>query len=497
MDVVDEQVDTIGKSMLGLTLGCARCHDHKFDPVSQRDYYALAGILTSTVTLHDRLGGPKEDESDWSRRGLGAGGEERLRAFLGEHRYAWQRAGNKVYGGKKKIAELEAKLKQASAEIATSGDKADPEAMQQRNKLAAELQTARDEQEKWTKQLAELEAKLPPYAEAVAEAAEPRDTELRIRGVPSSKGEVVPRGFLEVASWPGQPRVNAQQSGRLELARWVGSEQNPLTARVYANRVWQHLFGEGLVRSVDNFGPRGDAPTHPELLEFLAQRFIAGGWRLKPILREIVTSRAYRMSTRFSAEASAVDPENKLLWRQNKRRLEPEEIRDTLLFVSGRLDPKTAESLIAHLPLKDLSGAEAAALENRDFRRTVYQPIIRTMEPDVLQTFDFPPTAMTSGERPKTTVAPQALYFMNAPFVQECAKQFGESLMAVADGVNTAPLVREAFRRAVGRQPSTSEHQLLSAYLATQFEGPPGPTAHDVAKLCQAILASTQFQILD
>jgi hypothetical protein len=338
---------------------------------------------------------------------------------------------------------------------------------------------------------------MPPYAEAVAEGASIADEALRIRGVPASRGDVVPRGFLQVASWPGQPQVNARQSGRLELAQWIASPQNPLTARDYVNRVWMLLFGEGLVRSVDNFGPRGEMPTHPELLDYLAQRFIAGGWRLKPLLREIVTSLAYRMSTEFSSAAAALDPENKLLWRQNKRRLTPEEIRDTLLVVSGQLDSERATTLLPHLPMKSLEGGDAAHLEVASAKRTIYLPIIRTMEYDIAQIFDFPPTAMTTGQRPQTTIAPQALYFLNAPFVQDSAKKFALALTPHLDGVNIAPVVREAFTRAIGRAPSADEQRLLCAYLDTQFEGPPGPTEHDLAKLCQALLGSTQFQFLD
>ena len=489
LDVVDEQVDTIGKSLLGLTLGCARCHDHKFDPVPQRDYYALAGIFTSTVTLEDRLGGPREDESDWSRRGLG-GTDARLREFLATNRHEWVKSGAKADGARVKIAEIEGKLREAGRNGAVVAEDA-------RGKLVAELEKARAELAKQSARHAELEAQLPPYAEAVADAEKPGDAQVRIRGVPSSKGDVVPRGFLQVASWAGQPAVNPARSGRLELARWIAAPANPLTARVAANRIWKHLFGEGIVRSVDNFGPRGEPPSHPELLDFLARRFIAHGWRMKPLIRELVTSRAYRMSTRHDPGAFASDSGNRLLWRQHKRRLEPEEIRDTMLVVSGQLDATPAETLLPGLPLRSIEGPDAERIQIVSGKRTIYLPIIRTMEHDILQVFDFPPTAMTSGERPGTTVAPQALYFMNAPFVQDCSKRFATGLMPLLDGVNTESIICEAFTRAVCRAPRSGEARLLRAYLGTQFEGPGGPTVHDVSKLCQAVLGSTQFQLLD
>ena len=345
--------------------------------------------------------------------------------------------------------------------------------------------------------LAKLEAAMPPYAEAVRDTAKPTDTQLRIRGVPSSRGETIPRGFLQVASFAGEPEVNPEQSGRLELAQWITSPANPLTARVIVNRVWQHLFGEGLVRTPDNFGTRGEPPTHPDLLDHLAVKFIEGGWRLKPLIAEIVSSRAYRMSTQHVTHGASIDPENRLLWRQNRRRLEPEEIRDTLLHLGGVLDPRPVETLLPGLPLRDLQGGDAKRLNVQSHHRTIYQPVIRTMERDEFQIFDFAPTAMTTGQRARTTVAPQALYFMNAPFVQEQAQRFAERIGAERDGINVTPVVRAAWREAIGRDSDAAELKLLSTYLETQFEGPPGPTIHDLGKLCQAILGSTAFQFLD
>ncbi len=490
LDVVDEQLDTIGKAMLGLTLGCARCHDHKFDPIPQRDYYALAGIFTSTVTLQDRLGGEKEDESDWSRRGLGTDGDQQLQEFLKQYRYEWVKAGQKTYSANRSIRESEMKLA------------ALPSDAEDRAKILEELEKAKFNRDKYAPRFAELTKLMPQYAEAVQDAPDIGDTQLRIRGVPSARGETVPRGFLQVAEFPGQPQLNTMQSGRLELAQWVASPQNPLTARVFVNRVWQKLFGEGLVRSVDNFGVRGDLPTHPELLDHLTRRFIDSGWRIKPLIREIVTSRAYRMGT-STGSAAKVDPENRLLWRQNKRRLEPEEIRDTLLLLGGQLDRRPAESLIGHLSLNDLNGSDAAELDIRDNRRTIYQPIIRTMEPDILQVFDFANPGTTTGQRATTTVAPQSLFFLNSPLVGDASKQFADLLWSAHEGklrdadFGVAQFVEAAFSNATSRRPTDAERQVLSCYLMTQFEGPPGPTVHDLAKLCQAILGSTQFQFLD
>ena len=483
MDVVDEQVDTIGKSLLGMTLGCARCHDHKFDPIPQRDYYAMAGIFTSTVTLIDRIGGPKEDESDWSRRGLGPDGDAKWKTFWTAHRYEWVTAIKDAYKARTKIAELEGKRERSEYD-------------RQQDPLAGDLA-------KYRKQLTEAEAKLtgfgeqlPPLAMAPAEAEEPADTELRIRGVAASRAEVVPRGFLQVASFAGQPELNRKQSGRLELARWIADERNPLTARVWVNRVWKHLLREGIVRSTDNFGTTGEAPTHPELLDHLAARFIAGGWSTKGLVREIVLSRTYRQATTIDAAVAVGDPENRLLWRQNRRRLEPEELRDALLLFSGRLDPSPSREMVNHLPLNDI-GDDPAVFKLGDDRRTVYQPIIRNIEPDVLAIFDFANTAMVTGERARTTVAPQALYFLNSPAVREGAASIAARWMSEVRRDDAAGFVRLAFRRLTGRPPTTAEATTLDRYFAAQYEGPPGPTDHDAMKLVQAILASTQFQFVD
>jgi len=500
MDVVDEQIDTIGKGMLGLTLGCARCHDHKFDPVPQRDYYALAGIFTSTVTLEDRFGGPKEDESDWSRRGLGPGGDEALRRFLADHRHEWIKSAQKADAAARKIADAQALLSKLPAE--------DP----RREDAKKDLAKGAEDQAKYGPRITALRAELPPYAEAVRDNEAVADARLRIRGVASSRGDAIPRGFLQVAAYPDQPVVNPRQSGRLELARWIAAADNPLTARVFVNRVWQKLFGEGLVRSVDNFGVRGERPTHTALLDHLALQFIADGWRLKPLVRSIVTSRGYRMTSRLVPPSGAAgdeamlraqssDPENRLLWRQNKRRLEPEEIRDTLLLAGGRLSFDPADSLIDHLPPADLNG-DTAAIDIHDDRRTVYQPVIRTMEMDILQIFDFANPGMTTGQRYATTVAPQSLFFLNAPFVQDAANRMADRVMArlTPDALarpDGAAVAEQAFEEAVCRPPNDRERHLLAEYLRSQFEGPPGPSRHDVAKLCQALLGSTQFQFLE
>ncbi len=500
LDVIDEQLDTIGKSLLGMTLGCARCHDHKFDPLPQADYYALGGIMASTSTLVDRIGGPKDDESDWERRGLGPGGDEKLSAFLQEHRYEWVKAVGKRFQAQKTLDELSGGDFQSSTNFASS---ADPTAANEehRRMIVAATEELRDAERK----LADLLAEMPPHAMAVRDAKEIKDLEIRIRGVASSKGETVPRGFLRVASYPGLPVIPTNQSGRLQLAQWITSPHNPLTARVFVNRVWKHLFREGLVRSVDNFGTTGEKPSHPELLDKLASRFIARGWNLKWLVREIVMTEAYRRAMR---EPDAKDPENRLLAHQNRRRLEAEEIRDTLLSLRGDLERGANENILQTLPIGDASNL-GEYLNIRDNRRTVYQPVIRTIEPQVLQLFDAASNTMVTGARPRTIVAPQSLYFLNSDFVQTSSEAIGSRILAryVESGNESLPhddyihllddLTADMMRTIVAREPTSHEQSLLKQYIMAQADGDPGLTAHDMLKVCQAIIGSTQFQFLD
>lgn len=481
MDVVDEQIDLIGKGLLGMTLGCARCHDHKFDPVPTADYYALAGIFTSTRTLNGRIKSPLDDESDLTIRGLGRGGDETLQAFLAEHRHAWQKSEDRLYGLPGQIAQLERQLERKGG--------SDP-------KIDRDLDRKRQ-------QLAEYEAtwktfpELPEWVLAPADETEPADTTIRIRGGPTAHGDIVPRGFLQVASWDGQPEVNSEQSGRLELAEWIVSPKNPLTARVYVNRVWEKLFGEGIVRTVDNFGVRGDSPTHPKLLDFLATRFINEGWDLKALVRELAKSRAYRMATTVESGPTEAGGENRLLQHQNRRRLEPEEIRDSLLHFAGRLVREPRGAVVDHLPLTEVNDGIGSKGVTETDHRTVYQPVIRNAVSDHLEIFDFADPATPTGKRADTTVAPQALYLMNSPFVHETMAALGEHLLDPLHGENPEAVLETIFETIVCRPPTHREKAVMMPYFKKQFEGDTMPSKHDRAKMAQALVASTLFQYLD
>ncbi len=481
MDVVDEQLDLFGKGLLGMTLGCARCHDHKFDPIPTADYYALAGIFTSTRTLNGRIKSPLDDESDLTIRGLGPGSDEKLQAFLAEYRHEWQKTEDRIYGRRGDINRLERQLEKKGGK--------DSEIERELEKKRAELA---DYESKW-KALPEP----PEWVIAPADEAEPADTTIRVRGGATAYGDVVERGFLQVASWDGQPEVNPEQSGRLELAEWLVAPENPLTARVYVNRVWEKLFGEGIVRTVDNFGVRGEAPTHPELLDFLAADFVENGWDLKALVRELATSRAYRMATTVESGPTEAGTENRLLQHQNRRRLEPEEIRDSLLVFAGRLLPGKRGAVVDHLPLTEVNDGIGDKGVTETDHRTVYQPVIRNATMDVLEIFDFANPAMPTGKRADTTVAPQALYLMNSPFVHETTAAFGERILAPGYGETPDAVLETIFETVLCRPPTEAELAVMLPYFHRQFEGDTMPSKHDRAKMAQALVASTLFQYLD
>ena len=320
MDNVDEQIDTMSRGILGLTVSCARCHDHKFDPVPATDYYALAGILTSTeqcAGVRNKMGGAGLDYYDASMLVVLAPADE---------------------GTAAKIAIAKAEVEAAKAAFEQIRGK--PEGLAKGENGRPIQQGYR---QRWNRAQQEFErlsdpARTGKVAMGLRDAEKIGDTEIRVRGEAEQLGPVVPRGFPSAVEVPGAEPIDPAASGRLQLARWLAHPHNPLTARVYVNRVWQRLFGTGLVDTVDNFGVTGNAPSHPELLDRLAADFVADGWSTKRLVRRLVLSRTYGLSASSQERALAIDPANRLLWRHSPRRLDAEEIRDTMLAIAGRLD---------------------------------------------------------------------------------------------------------------------------------------------------------------
>ncbi len=456
MDNIDEQIDTVTRSILGLTVSCARCHDHKFDPVPTSDYYALAGIFHSTelcAGVRNKMGGSGLDYYDTSMLIV-------LQASNGPDEDL-----------QKRIEKLKVEVAEAKAKFEALRDS--PEGAEPAPNGRPKRQVARN---RWNRLQQELNALTDPAASGnvilgVREAKTIGDTEIRIRGEAERLGPVVPRGFLSLIDVPDVPPISAAQSGRLELAQWLTSPKNPLTSRVIANRVWRNLFGRGLVTSVDNFGVTGDAPSHPELLDHLANRLIDNGWSIKSLVRPIVLSRTYQLDSTATPQHLAVDPENRWLWRHSPRRMDAEELRDAMLVASGNLNPSRAEGSPAQkLKVMEIrnNGPEAkeiAAAAQASMHRSVYLPLLRGLTPAALEIFDFAEQGMVTGKRDTTTVAPQALYLLNNSFVRRQALTLAERLLARSD-LDTEQRLQLAYRRTLGRTASTAEIERAKNFLA-------------------------------
>jgi hypothetical protein len=497
MDVVDEQIDTVGKAFLGLTLGCARCHDHKFDPVPTRDYYALAGIFASTETVHGNLL-HRRDLSGWNLRALGKDGDQLYRE--------WKGYDDKLDALKKKkdqtqsdLASLKKKFNTGTNEVkealATSSAAQPPPgsdfraAQEEISKLEKTLQSLAAD----IKQLSTNPPPKPPLTMAVCDREPVADTSIRVRGEVHRHGEIVPRGFVQVASHGAPANFSAAQSGRLELAEWLVDPANPLTARVVVNRIWHHLFGVGLVRTVDDFGRQGEPPSHPELLDYLAARFVEVNWSFKRMMREIVLSRAYQMSSEHREKAFRADPENRLLWRMNRRRLDIEALRDGILAISGQLDMTPAESVVAHLPDQATGVGDKPHKPLASLRRSVYLPVIRNDLRPEFQVFDFADPQTVSGRRHQTMVAPQSLFLMNGPLVGDSARILAEKLWQQTGPGDRKAFVRAAYSEILGRPPSADEIRSALGYLASESS----ELRTGLATLCQALMCSSQFLYVD
>lgn len=490
MDIVDEQIDVVSRAFLGLTASCARCHDHKFDPIPQKEYYQLAGIFRSTETFYGTGGGG----------GNRQGG--RLLALRENEIVPINVSGGGRNNAKKTINKLEAQLKSQQKKLAMlKKRKTATKQVQQTEKAIARIQ---NQMKANRKRVAEPKVVDRETVMAVRDGSRPADTQLRIRGEANERGETVPRGFLTIATHGHAPELSSETSGRLELASWLTQPKNPLTARVAVNRIWQHLFGNGIVRTVNNFGANGDRPTHPELLDHLAQQFVDSDWSVKDMIRTIVSSRSYRQSSTPNVAASDKDPENRLLWRMNPRRLEAESIRDAILAVSGTLDLSPAEkSIVRTVGNGDVGrNLRPEQFETSHTKRSVYLPIVRGVVPEMLQIFDFPEPSIIAGARDVTTVPTQALYMMNSPFVVKQSREMAGRLLAEHD--DDEDRIHFGYQLAVGRNATSEEIERTLAFIGEACqESADSKNRQDETKekawagFCQVLLASGEFRYLE
>jgi len=632
-DIYDEQVDVTSRAFLGLTVACARCHDHKFDPIATKDYYALTGIFASTKSfsnakpgvsqmlykplagdaeyrtfetykrvlaakqrqmndVHERIfevrvdrlapgmadymvaarrvysgnedvervGGDEKLDVVVLRRWVdylkdGAAGRPHLEAWVNaqpetvrdvaldyQRRYLTTLADySRRLADWRTIAErAEAAMKLAPSKPAVDAETQpfftdvtfggpfkvsdnrrpegdvmnfDKDKEQQRKRREQELRerpmtVRRDELltpldrarlADMRAELEEMRAAAPPQpdmADAVEEG-DPVEQHVFIRGDYNSPGELAPKVFPSILARADDPKV-AAGSGRLELARWLTRADHPLTARVFVNRVWAGHFGDGIVRSPDNFGLMGERPTHPELLDHLASAFVENGWSVKKLHRMIMLSSTYQMSSSVGDEAYQADPENRLLSRYQRRRLEVEEIRDALLAADGTLDYAMGGTLQSGFGTDGENSDGRLSLNPEKLtRRTVYLPLRRSNLPTLLNLFDFGDATTPNGKRIVTTVAPQALFSMNSEFVADRARNLAFSLLEDTDLTEPQALER-LFLRTLNRVPTPAERDSAQSYLQ-RYRGKFADKAETYAwqSLARVLLASNEFIYVD
>jgi hypothetical protein len=505
MDVADEQLDTIGRAVLGQTIGCARCHDHKFDAIPTRDYYALAGIFTSTRVMEQRY--MLNEQRVMERlQGLGESGEGLDEAYESywrgrselERRLRAAEAVLKVLRSEDALA-IAAKLESDSGGFAES---ARDTATEMASRVKAQKALVADLRAQIEKPPA-----IPPRAMIPVESGEVRDEAIRLAGKYDDKSEVVPRGFLQVlCEGPPQP-LPVDRSGREEFARWLtapGSRTAALSARVLANRVWHHLLGRGLVRTVDNFGRTGELPSHPALLDFMAAELQRERWSLKSLIRKVVLSRVFSLSSRSSEEQRERDPENRLLGRFSRRRLDPESLRDGMLWSAGVLETGRQESTVGYLG--DQATAVGANLVRRrtDFRfRSVYLPVVRNDLPEIFEAFDFANPHTATGARPVTTVPVQALYLLNDPQVMEASAAMARRVLQGSQDVTVEARLKVLYDLLAAGEPASAELaaaveyvRLVEGELRTAGASESDALTEAWSRVCHAVFASSRFQYL-
>lgn len=493
-DLVDEQIDTTTQAFLATTVACARCHDHKFDPIPMSDYYSMAGIFLSSDALYgtaDGLQSRHSTELIELPMTENVGGEDKSLAEMIDFEF--------------ELATMRERLDELSTEARNLRRSGDAEGATRlriqtlgvRNRISFAEQTLETFSDVGTRKA---------LAMGMQDREEPFDSQILIRGEEDNPAEErAPRGFIQVIHTADEEEIPADQSGRLQMAQWITSPENPVTSRVFVNRVWSWLFGEGIVSTVDNFGTTGEAPSHPELLDYLAIRFVELNWSTKDLVREIVTSRTYRMSSEYSESEFTKDPDNRLLWRANKRRLDAESLRDAALAVSGRLDLSRPDGSLVSEAGPGFVGRNVSEsqINAETVNRSVYLPIVRSLLPESLALFDFADPSLISGKREITTVPSQALYMMNSDFVIENAESMA-SLLYKEMELRGPELARTAFERAYSRPPTKEEGEETLTYVkkfltAAKESGMAPEDAGQLAltTFCQSLISSAEFRYLN
>ncbi len=453
-DLIDEQMDAVTRGFIGLTVACARCHDHKFDPITMNEYYAVAGIFRSTQTCYGINGGKVKNPSnllpliaETTPASLA------LNTLEPPDEKPMGRGGKGKQGKKGRNAPLPVKTLNVSPGVQTTG--------------------------------------------SAMGAHEGRigDSPLFDRGEPDEPREPVARGLISAFQVPEIGAIPPDQSGRLQLANWIASPANPLTARVLVNRVWLTLFGAGIVATSDNFGQMGTRPTNQALLDHLAARFMQNGWSVKHLIRDIVLSHTYQLSSERNEKNQRIDPDNVTLWHATQRRLDAEAIRDAVLAITGELDLKRPQgSIVSKMPDNDLGKAHVyGTLAEETLVRSVYLPIVRSRVPEMLEMFDFAEPSLLTASRDVTNVPPQALFMLNGDFIDKQSNIAARILMKAP--MSDAARINALYWRMLCRPANAGEQSRAVSFL--QHMGKSGGAAErGMTALCQALFASAEFRYI-
>ena len=496
LNVADDQIDATTRAFLGLTVSCARCHDHKFDPIPTRDYYALAGIFRSTAHCTGVETNNRKEEADGMA--LGPDGVKRI-AAVKEHAKQFADMTKEYTDTANKRKTMREELVKAGIEPAKAKPAEMPPAMAEKLTTLVTLDKSVEDYKARLKEMKDKAPLPPPLGMAVQDKPKPVDSPLYFKGDVKKPQDAVPRGGLGALAVAFRA-IPQGESGRRELADWIANAENPLTGRVAVNRVWQHLFGRGIVETPDDFGDMGVRPSHPALLDDLAYRFVREGWDVKALIRELVTSRTYRMTSSAGREPAALqkDPTNKLLWRMNRKPLEAEALRDALLELGGKLDrsPLIGSQVATLAEPITPQGRELGRrgflnnLADEPTRRSIYLPVVRGAGNPAMQCFDAADPNLVTGQRRATIVPGQSLFLMNSDLVLTQAQGFAARVLA--EPATFDARIATAWRIALCRTPSSSEAQALREILAP---APDDPAAW--AQVCHTLMMTAEFRILE
>jgi len=512
MDELDDMVTTTSSVFLGLTVGCARCHDHKYDPIPQRDYYRMQAIFFPFQKAEVVMVAKEEEEAYKARN-------KEIDELLNPYRQkiaaieepVRQRLLNEKTEFHVRLAEMssgfEGKTKEQyrdeTAKRFARDVKLQPEEIEAL--LAPEDLKTRKEIQDGIDKINKTRPKLLPAAMGVTDKDNPDKAYLLKRGDWRNKGEEVQPGLPQVLT--GDTNLDLKKRRR-QLAEWIASADNPLTARVAVNRIWQYHFGKGVVRTPSDFGATGDRPSHPELLDWLATEFVKRGWSWKAMHRLVLLSNTYRQSSQFNDQSAARDPENRLLWRMNPRRLEAEPLRDSILAVSGKLNPEMFGPGIYPRIDPDVVNTGSRPrwpLDAKDdqsvWRRSVYIFVKRSVLLPLIEVFDCPATVVSGPVRAVSTVSPQALALMNNEFVLRQAGFFAERVVKEAGEDRRAQIV-QAFKIALNRAPNANEIEWSLSFLKSQAEGyaqrkNEEPEKAALRDFCHSIFNLNEFVYID